>query len=179
VIHVDPLFPERHRQFDIEYIERIKSGDYVRSGFHIRTQSSFHDCDTWEANMHYGGGFDDRAVLVKGPSRSSWFSNVQDYHRRGFCNETKDSHVSTANAIKKDEARQVQYWLLIFDEKVTLDNVIFSGDPVQVTKKKIALSEKIGDIDANTSIIFWTIAKRHGGFRRTAEKQESLSDMFN
>lgn len=68
----------------------------------------------------------------KGPSRSSWYSNVDDYHCRGFCDETKDSHTSTASKIKANKERGVQHHLLVFEEAVTLDNVIISGDPIHV-----------------------------------------------
>jgi hypothetical protein len=169
---VDPEWPERHQEFDVEYVQRIKHGDYVRSGYHIRTEVGLKDKDLWSAVMYQGAGFENRAVLVKGPCRSFWYDKIEDYHRRGFCNETKDSHISTLSKLANNEDRRFQHWLLIFKEDVTLDNILFSGDPIHVQKKSIGLKETIETIKCRSSMLYWVITKRHGGFRRKEEKKD-------
>jgi hypothetical protein len=179
IIYVQPEWPERNREFDIEFVNRIKHGDYTRSGFHIRTQASIKDINIWSASMYQESGYENRAVLVKGPSRSHWLNNVDDYHRRtGFCNETKETHLSTVSKIATNEDRQVKFWLLIFNEDVTLDNVIFSGDPIHVDKKSIGLKEVVDGIDCVTSFVYWIIAKKHGGFRSSEALDESVPSLF-
>jgi hypothetical protein len=144
IIHVDPEFPKRHREFDIEFVQRMKHGDYSRSGFHIRTEVGLEDPDLWSAAMYQEAGYTNWAVLVKGPSRSCWYGNVEQYHRRAFCTETQVTHASTVSKLAYDKNdRRDQYWLLVFKEDVVLDNVIFSGDPVDVEKKSIGLKKDI------------------------------------
>jgi hypothetical protein len=54
------------------------------------------------------------------------------------------AHASTVLelAYDKNDCRD-QYWLLVFKEDVVLDNVIFSGDPVDVEKTSIGLKKDI------------------------------------
>jgi hypothetical protein len=179
VINVDTRWPERHREFDVEYADRIQHGEYVRQGYHIRSNVSVADAGQYEATMVKGNGLDDRAVLIKGPCRSSWHAEVEDYHRRsGFCENTKELHTNTVDAIKMDEARWFHYWLLIFPEEVVLDNVILSGDPIHVTMGRIGVHKDIGGTECRSSFVYWRIAKREGGFRKKQAKKESISDMF-
>jgi hypothetical protein len=108
VINVNIEYPEMNLMFDVQFVKDFKHGDFVRSGFHIRAQTSVKDIDTWAATMYQGPGYENHsAVLIKAPSRSSWFDNVADYHRRtGYCKETKEAHVTTASMIK-GESHQI------------------------------------------------------------------------
>jgi hypothetical protein len=85
--------------------------------------------------------------FVKGPFHSFWYDKVKEYHRRGFCDEMRDSHILTVSKPANNEDCRFQYWLLIFKEDVTLDNIIFSGDPIHVEKKLIDLKENIEGIE--------------------------------
>ena len=111
-------------------------------------------------------------------SRSSWFNNTLDYHRRGLCDETKDAHSSTVSKIKVDSARGVEYHLLVFGEGMVLANGVLSGDPIQIKKTTIGLSEVIDGITFHTMMVYWVIAQRDGGFRRTEETEETVEDLF-
>jgi hypothetical protein len=65
IIHVDPEFPERHWEFDIEFVERMKHGDYSRSGFHIRTKVGLKDPDLWSAAMYQEAGYTNWALFLE------------------------------------------------------------------------------------------------------------------
>jgi hypothetical protein len=180
IIYVDCGLPERNREFDIEYVPSINHGKYVRPGFHIQTNTSHKDQTKWSASM-----VDSRRVLIKGPSRSDWFNHLGSFHRRDECQTTKDRQTETSQAIKKNEDRQIQYWLLIFDATVTLDNVILSGDPIRVTKNKIAITADLRPeadgtkVVALTVMVYWKIAMRDGGYLREEEDDDdSLSDLM-
>jgi hypothetical protein len=180
IINVDTRWPERHHGFDIEFIDRIEHLDHILQGYHIRRNVSVADAANFEATMFTTDGLKDRAVLIKGPSRSSWYSDVDVYHRRAdHCENTKEKHASTVEAIQKDEGRWFQYWLLIFSKDVVLENSVLSaGDPMNVKVGKIGVRK---DIDGNTclsSFVNWRIAVRGGGFRKTWIPEESVSDMF-
>ena len=124
-------------------------------------------------------GYESRSgTLIKAPSRSSWFDNVADYHRRGLCAQTKDAHSSTASKIRIDPDRGVQYHLLVFDEGVVLDNGVLSGDPLIIKKSTIGLRETVNEIEFRSMMIYWVIAKRDGGYRATEETEETVADMF-
>jgi hypothetical protein len=179
IIRVDTNFPERHREFDVEYVDRIQHGEYVRQGYHIRANVSVADAGLFEATMFTGNGLNDRAMLIKGPCRSSWHSQVDEYHRRsGFCENTKEKHANTKDVIKTDESRWFHYWLLIFPVGIVLDNVILSGDPIHITMERIGVKNTIDGTDFRSSFVYWRIAKREGGFRKKQAKKESVSDMF-
>ena len=161
IIKVDTRWPERHRNFDVKYVDRIKHGEYVRQGYHIRSNVSVADATLFEATMFAGNGLKNRSVLIKGPCRSAWHNEVEDYHRRkaGFCENTKEKHGNTADAIKIDEIRRWHYWLLIFPEDVVLDNAVISGDPIHVTMERIGLKKSVGGKECRSSSVYWRIAK--------------------
>jgi hypothetical protein len=177
MIFVNPEYPEKHMQFDIQHVESFKQGDFVRSGFHIRAQTSVQDKHIWDATMF--NGYETRsAILIKAPSRSSWFDNVTSYHRRGECAQTKDAHSSTASKIKTDSDRGVQYHLLVFGEGMILDNGVLSDDPKCIVKKSIGLTETVGTTEFRTMMVYWVIAKRDGGYRANEETEETVDDLF-
>jgi hypothetical protein len=82
VIIVNAEYPEKHLHFDVQYVKSMKHGNFVRSGFHIHAETSIKDIHTWSATMYQGPGFKNRSVvLIKAPSCTSWFDNIDDYHR--------------------------------------------------------------------------------------------------
>jgi hypothetical protein len=68
VINIDVKHPERNREFDINFVEQMKHGDYIRKGYHIRVNAGVMDMDLWEARMYQGEGYNNPVILVKGPS---------------------------------------------------------------------------------------------------------------
>jgi hypothetical protein len=70
----------------------------------------------------------DRAVMVKGPSRSYWMSNAEMYHQKGGFQITKNAHKKTDTAIEMDPNRQTSSYLIVFPKGIILDNYIFSGN---------------------------------------------------
>jgi hypothetical protein len=52
---------------------------------------------------------------------------------------TKKAHSATAAAILHHVVRQSTYWLLIFPEKCILDNVIFSGNPINIESSLVGM----------------------------------------
>jgi hypothetical protein len=179
VINVDVQHPERNREFDIDFVETMKHGDYIRKGFHIRVNAGVLDVDLWEARMYQGEGYKNRAILVKGPSRTSWMDNLESYHRKGKCELTRVAHIATHNDISNNKDRQVAYWLLVFPAYMTLNNEIFSGDPDNIESGSIGLKEKIDGVTFGTSIVFWKIAQRFGGRRVDCKKKTKVKDLFD
>jgi hypothetical protein len=180
VINVDVKHPERNREFDIDFVEHMKHGDYIRKGYHIRVNAGVMDVDLWEARMYEDEGYDiNRTILVKGPSRPFWMNKIEAYHRKAECESTKDAHNATFNDIANNDDRQVAYWLLVFPMTVTLDNVIFSGDPVNIESSSIGLKEDIDGVTFGTSIVFWKIAQRFGGRRLEGKKKTTVKDLFD
>jgi hypothetical protein len=74
IINVNTKYPKRDINFDIDYVdwiqqgvERIQHGDFVRQGFHIRSNVSVSDAALFEATMFNGRNghvLNDRAVVV-------------------------------------------------------------------------------------------------------------------
>lgn len=129
ILHVDSNYPERNREFDIHHMDTIEHGDFHRSGYNIRVKTYITDVPFWSAQMQNGiPDHEDRAILVKGPSRDATHDLIDEYHRKLDCAHTKDAHSKTSIAISQAPERQVSYWLLLFKEGVKLDNVVFSGD---------------------------------------------------
>jgi hypothetical protein len=176
---VDVNHPERNQEFDIDFMEQMKHGDNVRKGYHIRVNAGVMDVDLWEARMYQGEGYDNRAILVEGPSRTFWMNKIKSYHQKAWCGLTKDAHIATFNNITNNDDRQVAYWLLVFPETVTLDNVIFSGNPVNIESGSIGLKEEIDGLTFGTSIVFWKIAQRFGGRRLEGKKKTTVKDLFD
>jgi hypothetical protein len=180
VINVDVEHPERNREFDIEFVQQIKHNNYIRSGYHIRVNVGVKDLDLWQAKMvQQGEGFENRAILVKGPSRPFWMNCTLEYHRKLTCDSTKDAHLASVDEIKQDAERQFSYWMLVFPKSVTLDNAVFSGDPVNIEAERVGLKLDQDGVDFNTCIVFWKVADNKFRGRRVEEKKKnSVTDMF-
>jgi hypothetical protein len=124
--HVNSDFPKQNREFDIHHMGKIEHGDFDRSGFNIRVKTYITDKDLWSARMYNGvPGYEDWAILVKGPSRDATHDTIDDYHRKLHCANTKDAHFQVSIATSLAPERQVSYWLLLFKEGVKLDTIFF------------------------------------------------------
>jgi hypothetical protein len=118
----------------------MEHNNYTRSGFHIWTQTAVQDLDLWEATVYTSDpNLQNRAILIKGPSRCWWFSQAGKYHSDLSCLATKKAHSATVGDIEQDTERHSAYWLLVFPENIVLDNVIFSGDPIGIESTVVGL----------------------------------------
>ena len=118
----------------------------------------------------------DRAVLVKGPCQNSAFFELDNYHRRNWSAGTKNCHVNAVKGIMESPERQYQYWLIVFPIGVILDNVILSGDPGEVSKRSIFVTEKYETVESKTLFLNWVISCRDGGYSARREAQGTLAD---
>lgn len=82
VIFVDNEYPERHREFDIQYVEDVEHNQYMRNAYHIRKEVAIQDREKWCATIPHGRypHLAGRIVQIRGPSRSFWFSSPKYYH---------------------------------------------------------------------------------------------------
>jgi hypothetical protein len=62
---------------------------------------------------------------------------------------------------------------------VFLDNVIFSGNLVNIESGSISLKEEIDGVTFGTSIVFWKIAQRFGGRRLEGKKKTTVKNLFD
>jgi hypothetical protein len=178
--HVNSDFPERNREFDIHHMDTIEHGDFDRSGYNIRVKTYVTDGHLWSAQMYNGApGYEDRAILIKGPSRDATHGLIDEYHRKLDCVNTKDAHSKASIAISHAPERQVSYWLLLFKEGVKLDNVVFAGDPIFLKKQSIGLKDTIKERDFLSTYVQWRIADKDAGYRKVAEKIETMEDLYD
>ena len=81
--HVNSDFCERNREFDIHHMDTIAHGDFDRSGYSIRVKTFVTDGYLWSAQMYTKApGYEERAILVKGPSRDATHDLIEEYHRK-------------------------------------------------------------------------------------------------
>jgi hypothetical protein len=166
---VDIERPEVNREFGIQYVLQMTQGQYERNGFHIRMTVAALDWDKWEAVIPkqgaYPAEYNNRLVLVKGPSFSYFEKNSEEYHKgsdKNNCTHTTKAHTATELEIEKDTARQWTYYLLVFPHNIVLDNSIFSDDddilPI-VPNPVISLgANNAFDKDIRGMVVYWCIA---------------------
>jgi hypothetical protein len=137
------------------------------------------DAALFEAMMFTTDGHRDWAMLIKGPCCSSWHITVEDYHQHSvFCENTKEKHLNTMEAINMDKARWFHYWLLIFPENVVLDNVIILGDPIHVVMERIGMKKDVNGTECRSSFVYWSISKWDGGFHKKQRPRRKLSVIY-
>jgi len=132
-------YPERNLIFDIVHVKRIEYGGWAREGIDIRTEVGLTDVHHWSAWMEQNceAEYKGRAVIIRGKSRSSTYDEVESYHRNGKFADLKAIHKQTTEKLKKNPARQSVYYRLILPFEV--DNVILSGDPVEILKNRTGI----------------------------------------
>jgi hypothetical protein len=179
VVKVDPNHPERHFVFDIERVVNMVHDAHEYNGYHVRVSIACPDFEIWEAMIPATSSlpkkyrdFAKRAIVIKGPARSYWLSDVAMYHSKltkegADCPETKRRHTHTALAISKDPPRKDAYWLLLWPKGTVLDNQILSNKATELKKGILGM-----DVDALTNplgkhlygmAIYWRIAEMYGG----------------
>jgi hypothetical protein len=178
VVKVDPNHPERHFIFDIERVVNMVHNAHEYNGYHVRVSIACPDFEIWEATIPATSlpkkyrDFAKRAIVIKGPARSYWLSNVAMYHSKltksgADCPETKRRHTHTALAISKDPPRKDAYWLLLWPKGTVLDNQILSSHATELKKGILGL-----DVDGSNNplgkhlygmAIYWRIVEKYGG----------------
>ena len=189
IISVDVHHPERNREFCVTPVQKMKRDGWSRSGWHIRRSIPLEDHLLWEMTVpgperNEYNSFEERCVLIKGPSRDAWIRDSDYYHtqisdnatnKKKFDQATMDAHKEAENMIEGDDERKFCYWLLIWPTSYYLDNTIFSKDThsvhlnrvgLQVSKKKSQINETCHGL-----AIFWEISDKYGGMR--LEKKEA------
>jgi hypothetical protein len=176
---VDVVHLERNDVFDIEGVPRMEKGGWARAGYHIRTQIGLDDIDAWSAFMD--PEMPDRAIVVRGRSRSSACNaSLESCHRDSFSADAKSKHLKTREDIQKDPSRLTTYYRIIFD--TDLDNVILSGDGVEVSKHSVGVKHMAGqdkDVECLAMFAHWEVALKGVGHKLEAETKKNLKDAFN
>jgi hypothetical protein len=176
VIEVDIAYPERNREFFVQHVNNLEHNQHVRSGFHIRRTTAVQDRDLWEAKIHDGQS---RSILIKGPSRDWWLTQPDLYGSQFKCDATKKAHAATGLAIGRDETRQWTYWLLIFPESIVLENVIFSGDPVEIDTHVIGMATTLEGMNLQNCVVYWQVSEKFGGRRIKENTKSSIKNLFS
>ena len=158
------------------HVPRILHNGWAREGFDIRKDIGVGDANRWEAWVDNNDG-PGTAIIVRGRSRSSVYDHANSsYHRKDPTSEIAVVHQQTVKAIEKDTNRQSIYFKIIFSE--LLDNVILSGDSVQIQKGRIGTSHMVGNIDCKSQFVNWTLAIKDKGHKMTYDQQNDLEDDF-
>jgi hypothetical protein len=130
----------------------------------------------------------DRAVMVKGPSRSYWMSNAEMYHQKGGFQITKNAHKKTDTAIEMDPNRQTSFYLIVFPKGIILDNYIFSGNnsDLEMWKHGMQLGPdharypfKKKKMDVLGMCLWWRIGIARGTRIRNGEAKEYANNVFD
>jgi hypothetical protein len=60
----------------------------------------------------------------------------------------------------------------VFPESIVLDNVIFSGDPLEIERHVVGMQITEEKRHFLGAVVFWQVSEKHGG-RRIQEKMQS------
>ena len=174
-VHVDLDKPERNLIFDVVYIKRIEHGGWASEGVDIRVEFGAKDRDYWSAWIedlldHIG-----TSLIVRGRSRSSAFDEVRKYHRNKRNTDLEAAHQKTVDEMKQNPARLSTYYRLLFTEDLPLDNVILSGDPIEVIKHCTGVKYNVGN-NTKTAAMFliWSIEKKGVGHKIESTTDENI-----
>jgi hypothetical protein len=99
IILAEPSHPEQNFPFDITPLEGVEYNDYDHNGFHVRMAVAPPDMNAWKAFIPTSKEFPKlasligRVVMVKGPSRNYWISDVGGCTiRRGWIAKSPRQH---------------------------------------------------------------------------------------
>jgi hypothetical protein len=68
---------------------------------------------------------------------------------------------------------------LVFREDIELDNVILSGDPGKIEKKKLGNKYAMDRIETAAMFVYWMIAIHNGGHRVKQKEKASTKLAFD
>jgi hypothetical protein len=167
--------------FEVLPLDRIVHGDWSRKGYCIRKEIGVPDGDCWSASMYSEPPYHTckRAVLIHGLKRSSVYEEYKAFNRRDdHCPALKEIMCNTTTALQADPERRNGYWLLVFPNDVELDNVILSGDPVEIMKKTLGQMTTYDGIASASLFVYWFIACKSGGHRLSEKAEASAKSAF-
>jgi hypothetical protein len=175
IIYVNPDYPERNREFQIQYVKAFDQAEYKRNGWVLRTWACIQDRGFWSATIYNSSNvnFANRTVMIKGPSRPHWMKLDTEWTEKMACVATTSYSRNTTNAIDGDEDRRFKYWLLIFPEKTYLANEILSGDPFKIKKKMEGIVVTVNAKEHRYITINWKIADKLGSLDLATADDES------
>ena len=164
IISVDTRFPEAHREFDVEEVDRIEHEHWAVKGYHIRTDVGCNDKKEWVAKMVKYNGEENKAILIKGKTRKSCYSELTTYHHQDTLKFVKEKHLKTKMQLKERADRDYSFWLLVFPKDVILDNSILSGSNKTVMMKTSGTSEIKGTRNFLTPFVYWQIVVKNDDY---------------
>jgi hypothetical protein len=185
VIQVDLAHPERHQEFCIERVTKLKDGEHIRTGMQIRRAVPVCDFDRWEATIPrgYPRDLDYRLVLVEGPSQNYWLRDSTRFHSDLKCNATEQAHQATEIEIADDINRQSLYWLLVFPKDIVLDNQVYSSDSFNVEPdwNQLTSGEKDNPVEKKLygMVMMWKIAEIGGRRIAMAKRKPDPKKLFS
>jgi hypothetical protein len=168
---MDLDFPERTRDFNPQFVGSIERHGWSRRGIHIRKTVPPPDWKLWTATIpsedSYSPEYQNKCVLVKGPSRDFFQRNTDIYSQKITCDATVKAHKSTEIQIK-NTTREWTYYLLVFPEEI--DNAHFVQDgsknvptiPHPITVKHNNKLNTFGK-ELRTCCVYWEVAYKNGG----------------
>jgi hypothetical protein len=129
-----------------------------------------------------------RAIMVKGPSRSYWMSDIGMYNQqKGDCQITKNALEKTDTAIKANPSCQKSFYLIVFLKGIMLDNYIFSSNDndLEMWKHGMKLGPnharypfKKKKMDVVGMCLWWRIGIAAGTPICNGEAKEYANDLF-
>ena len=192
--YVDLEYPERNREFDIEFVSGMKYKQHHYNGYEIRFVPDAPDADAYEMSIpsslpKHVKKYKGRALAVRGPSRRHFITDTQRFRnkrvskQRCVCDATFEQQSGTELAINDNEEQKLSHWMLLFPEGVAFDNRVFSDDESNVLCKSVGLDSKAANnslgMDLQAIVVFWRVAQKHAA-RRIAEAapRQDLTDIF-
>ena len=166
----------------------ITHQSHLRNGFHIRKCIDPEDVDAWTMTIPSNlpralRGYEDRTLLVKGPSREHWLRDHEMYHQKLTCNATKGIHSAMELEIDQDEHRQYKYWYIICPEDIMLDNRVFSDDDEHVMRYEVAMKIEASandfDVDIHGLAIYWQVGEAGGQRVQSTKKEVDKKNLFS
>ena len=184
MVNID--FPERNREFEIQFVNNMKKGKFERHGFHIRMPVAALDYNKFSVTVPEFGAysleFKRRLLAVKGPSQNAWYKDYKLYHQTNACASTLKAHKKTTINIGKDFERQLTHWLLVFPPPISLSNQVFSDDegtvPVSKNSLVILAADNISKKDLRQVVLFWKIAVNGGEQVDTDDEGSDADQLF-
>jgi hypothetical protein len=127
-------------------------------------------------------GLEGHAIMIWGRSRLSAYDALQSYHRKDEGSDTAAVHKKTSEDIQRNPNRQAIHWRVITGKDLPLDNVIISGDSVQILKEETGVTYMAGedkDIECLAYFASWKIARKNKGHQISGSHKKKLKDAFS
>ena len=170
---VDPEKPETGNGFEVALVPQVRIGNFMRSVFHIRRNTTQGMEDEWLAKIPRKEfpALAHRSVLIRGPSQELWHRRPDLYHQDPICDQTETIHEIQQTAINMSLERKHSHWLLVLPKGTILENHIISHDSIYVSKgtQELVKAFETEDDDGNVELttlygmdVYWRIAEAGG-----------------